>query len=133
MNEQFNNIDDIIKQANASKEELLDKKEASLDINEHPIDHLDILIAECNLENCERSIETIKKIVSEHPELTGELLEQIQDQKKYAENKKEKSKKIEDGETRLKESMNLDNKLRALAKLGRAIDRRSKDRDGDGE
>ena len=132
MNEQFN-IDDIIKQANASKEELLDKKEASLDINEHPIDHLDILIAECNLENCERSIETIKKIVSEHPELTGELLEQIENQRGYAKLNREKAKKIEDEKTRLDESIKLDNKLRALAELSRAIDRRSKDRDGDGE
>lgn len=131
MNEQFN-IDEIIKEA-CTKEELPDKKELPSDIEEHPIDQLDILIAECNSENCGKTIETIKKIVGEHPELTGELLEQIGNQKNFATLGKEKVQKIEDGEARREELIKLDNKLRALAELSRAIDRRSSDRDEGGE
>ena len=123
MNKESFNADNLVGQINANKDS----------IDNHPIDQLDILIAECNPENCGKTIETIKKIVGEHPELTGEFLEQIENQRGYAKLNREKAQKIEDRETRLDESIKLDNKLRALAKLSRSIDRRSKDRDGDGK
>lgn len=131
--EKLNNIDKIIRDANANKNELNGKKEIPSDIKEHPIDQLDILIAECNLENCKKTIESIKEITGKHPELTGELLEEIKTQKNIANSDKEKSLKIENEETRLRELVKCDSKLRALTELSRAIDRRSKDRDEDEE
>lgn len=123
------NIDKMIGEANANKKDLIDKKEVPSDIAEHPIDHLDILIAECNMENCKKTIESIQKITKEHPELTGELLEEIKTQKNIANSEKEKVMKIENEEIRLKELIKCDGKLRALTELSRAIDRRSQDRD----
>ena len=127
------NIDKIIGDITANRNEINGKKELPSDIKEHPIDQLDILIAECNLENCKKTIDSIKEITGKHPELTGELLEEIKTQKNIANSEKEKAMKIENEEVRLKELVKCDSKLRALTELSKAIDRRSKDRDEDEE
>lgn len=128
MNKQFN-IDNVIKKANSHKEDLLDKKELPSNIDEHPIDKLDILIAECNPENCDKTIEDLKKITAEHPELIGELLEEMDSQKMFANLEKGKCDSIEDPEAKTLAKYKWDDKLRALVSLREAIDRRSEDRD----
>ncbi len=125
MNEQFNYIDKIIKEA------CVEKKEASLDIDKHPIDKLDILIAECNSENYKQTIESIKEIIKINPELIEELLDQIDTQKKIAELEREKSQKIENGEARLEESLKWSGKLKALNKLNLAVNEKNENLDGD--
>ena len=93
MNKEFFNADDLIKQANAHKGELSDKKEIPKDIDKHPIDQLDILISECDAVNYEKHIEKIKELIGKHPELTGELLEEIQNQKRFCQAQQRKGPK----------------------------------------
>lgn len=119
MTEKFN-VDFLIKQVNSHKEELSAKKELPSDIEKHPIDQLDILVAQCNYENCDKTIESIKKIIEKNPGLTDDLLESIGTQKKIAEFEKKKCEEIKDTEMKILENTKWDNKIKALNRLMRA-------------
>lgn len=122
-------ISKLENKASDKKGSLIKEKEVPPDIDEHPIDQLDILISECNPENCEKTIKSIKKIIEEHPELNEEFLGQIENQKIFANNGKEEAKKIKDEGTRLKEVIKFEDKLRALTSLDRAINKGGENQD----
>ncbi len=122
MNEHFKfNPDDIINQAKENKEKLTSKKELSTDIEKHPIDLLDILVAEISKDNKLETIEKIKNIINKHPELTQELMENIDTQKNIATSHLKKCEEIQDKnkETRKKDAtynLNNDENLKELLK-----------------
>ena len=113
MNEHFKfNPDDIIKKANENKDKLTGKKEVGGDIEKHPMDQLDILVAEINQDNKLETIKKIKSIINRHSELIEDLMENIDTQKGIANSHLKKCEEIQDKnkEARKKDaSYNIDN------------------------
>ncbi|MCL5017117.1 MAG: hypothetical protein M1155_00415 [Patescibacteria group bacterium] len=124
------NINKIIEEANSRKEELMNN---SGDKKEKPIDKLDLLIINCDLNNWEGVLKDVKKITAENPDLISEFFEIMNDQKRIYHSEKKKADEIINEQERLKELVKWDNKLRALANLAKAIDRRGADRDTEEE
>ena len=122
------NVDAIIKQANDQRD-LLNKKETPSDIDNHPIDKVDILVESCTEKNCEEIIDSLKEIfknnAKELGKLTEELFIQIEDQNRIAKSEEEKCNSIQDIEAKALAKAKWINKRRALATLSRIFDRRS--------
>lgn len=129
------NIDAIIKQANIDKGDLLNKKEVPSDIDSHPIDKVDILVATCTEKNCEEIIKSLKEIFKNNAggleKLTEELFIQIEDQNRIARSEEKKCDSIQDMEAKALAKSKWINKRRSLSMLSRTFDRRGEKRGED--
>ena len=126
------NVDAIIKQASIDQKDLHNKKEIPSDIDNHPIDKIDILVEACTEKNCDETIKSLKEVFKNNPKelgkLTEELFIQIEDQNKIAKSEEEKCNSIQDIEAKALAKAKWINKRRSLTVLSRTFDRRSEER-----